>query len=82
MLCLYTEKVQTTQHANDELNYIYVHIYIYLYLKKNVNMEVLNEKKRMEIYMPGATSIYAHSVHLQFYKVFPSVLLLRNISNT
>lgn len=45
-------------------------------------MEVLNEKKRMEIYMPGATSIYAHSVHLQFYKVFPSVLLLRNISNT
>lgn len=45
-------------------------------------MEVLNEKKRIEIYMPGVTSIYAHSVQLQFYKIFPSVLLLRNINNT
>lgn len=35
------------------------------------------QKRQIEINMPGAPSIYVHLRHLQFYKIFPCVLLHR-----
>lgn len=79
MVCLYTEKDQSTQYVIYDLNYIYEYIFIF---KEKIKSKYGSIKWEKKVKSKCAINIYAHLVHLQFYKSFPFVLIHRNISNT